>query len=234
MAVNTQHRRRAKSRAPLTEERALHRRGYNFVGGVDEVGRGPLAGPVVAGVVVLSSGSQGRWMTSIRDSKTMTPIQREAACYRIRENAMALATGVVTPEEIDGMGIGPATFLAMQRALSSLPIQPQFLLVDAFEIPGIVIPQKAIIKGDSKSLSIAAASVVAKVERDQMMCDFDQQYPGYGFGGHKGYGSAEHLSTLKRLGPSPIHRYSFAPVRDRGYPRNSQIAPLSNGKIAES
>ena len=224
MAVKIHRRRRAKNRAPLTEERALHRSGHNFVGGVDEVGRGPLAGPVVAGVVVLSSGSQGSWMTSIRDSKAMTVIQREAAYHRIHKNAMAVATGIVAPEEIDGIGISPATFLAMQRALSLLAIQPEFLLVDAFEIPGITIPQKPIVKGDSKSLSIAAASVVAKVERDQMMRDFDQQYPEYGFRENKGYGSAAHLDALKRLGPCPIHRYSFAPVRDQGYTRNLQGA----------
>ena len=213
MAVKIHRRRRVKNRAPLTEERALHRSGHNFVGGVDEVGRGPLAGPVVAGVVVLSSGSQGSWMTSIRDSKAMTVIQREAAYHRIHKNAMAVATGIVSPEEIDGIGISPATFLAMQRALSLLPIQPEFLLVDAFEIPGITIPQKPIVKGDSKCLSIAASSILAKVTRDSLMSGLSLEYPGYGFEKHKGYGTKAHLGALETFSPCPIHRKAFAPVR---------------------
>ena len=187
--------------------------------GIDEVGRGPLAGPVVAGVVILPPHPRGVWLDGIRDSKVMTAAQRERSYEAILGNAWAAATGEASAAEIDEIGIVPATSLAMRRALDGLALIPQYLLIDAFPLPDVDIPQKAIVKGDALSLSIAAASIVAKVTRDRIMAEFDRQYPEYGFASHKGYGSAEHLRRIEALGPCPIHRYSFAPIRHSGRSR---------------
>ena len=207
------------SHAPYDEEEALLERGYSYVAGMDEVGRGPLAGPVVAGVVILPPRPQGLWLDGITDSKAMTPSQRERSYEAILGNAWAWATGKASAAEIDEIGIVPATALAMRRALDSLALMPQFLLIDAFPLPDIDIPQKAIVKGDALSLSIAAASIVAKVTRDRIMAEFDREYPQYGFASHKGYGSAEHIRKIDTHGPCPIHRYSFAPIRHSGHSR---------------
>ena len=207
------------SHAPYDEEEALLERGYSYVAGIDEVGRGPLAGPVVAGVVILPPRPQGTWLDGITDSKALTPAQRERSYDAILENAWASATGQASAMEIDEMGIVPATSLAMRRALDGLALMPQFLLIDAFPLPDVDIPQKAIVKGDALSLSIAAASIMAKVTRDRIMAEFDEDYPEYGFAGHKGYGSAEHIRKIETLGPCPVHRYSFAPIRYSGHSR---------------
>ena len=209
----------AISHAPYDEEEVLLNRGFSYVAGIDEVGRGPLAGPVVAGVVILPPRPQGTWLDGIKDSKAITAAQRERSYDAIMENAWASATGQASALEIDEMGIVPATALAMRRALDGLALMPQFLLIDAFPLPDVDIPQKAIVKGDALCLSIAAASIVAKVTRDRIMAEFDRDYPGYGFAGHKGYGSAEHISRIKTLGPCPVHRYSFAPIRHSGHSR---------------
>ena len=205
--------------APYTEEEALLKRGYSYVAGIDEVGRGPLAGPVVAGVVILPPRPQGAWLDGIHDSKAMTAPQRERSYEAIIQNAWAAATGESSAQEIDALGIVPATSLAMRRALDALALVPQYLLIDAFPLPDVDIPQKAIVKGDALSLSIAAASVVAKVTRDRIMASLDRTYPEYGFASHKGYGSAEHIRRIEAHGPCPVHRYSFAPVRHSGYTR---------------
>ena len=209
----------AISHAPYDEEEALLNRGFTYVAGIDEVGRGPLAGPVVAGVVILPPRPQGAWLDGIRDSKAITAAQRERSYDAIMGNAWASSTGQASALEIDEIGIVPATALAMRRALDGLALMPQFLLIDAFPLPDIDIPQKAIVKGDALCLSIAAASIVAKVTRDRIMAEIDRHYPEYGFAGHKGYGSAEHIRRIETLGPCPIHRYSFAPIRHSGHSR---------------
>ena len=203
--------------APSYEEEAtLLAQGYSMVAGLDEVGRGPLAGPVVAGVAVLPPNLNGSWVRLVRDSKQMTPAQREHVLPYLRESAMALEVGISLSQEIDDLGIVGATQLAMKRALDGLALTPQFLLLDAFPLPGVAIPQKPIVHGDALCLSIAAASVVAKVTRDRIMEEQDALFPSYGFARHKGYATREHLRNLRDHGPCPIHRHSFAPVRDWG------------------
>jgi ribonuclease HII len=196
------------------EEASLLAQGYSLVAGLDEAGRGPLAGPVVAGVAILPPNPKGRWAGLVRDSKQLTPDQRERALLHLQDAALALQVGISSPHEIDKLGIAAATRLAMCRALESIPLSPDFLLLDAFPLPEMNTPQKAVINGDDLCLSIAAASIVAKVTRDRLMCEEDSVYPGYGFARHKGYGTEEHINNLRRLGPCPIHRYSFAPVRN--------------------
>ena len=181
--------------------------------GLDEVGRGPLAGPVVAAAVILGQRPRGSWVGLVRDSKQMTPLQRERVFPYLQGAAVALELGVSSSVEVDELGIVAATQLAMKRAIGSLPLVPHFLLLDAIDLPDVPIPQKAIIRGDAQCISIAAASIAAKVTRDRIMVEADRRYPGYGFAKHKGYGTAEHLWNLERLGPSRIHRYSFAPVK---------------------
>ena len=213
-------RRKFRNSAPTyKEEAALLGLGYRLIAGLDEAGRGPLAGPVVAGVVILPPRPKGRWVRLVRDSKQMSPAQRERALAHIHEHALSIETGVSSPEEIDDLGIAPATRLAMRRALYRLALLPQLMLLDAFPLPEVDIPQNPIIHGDALCLSIAAASVVAKVTRDRMMEEHDSVYPGYGFAKHKGYGTDEHRRNLERLGPCPIHRYSFAPLRHTGATR---------------
>ncbi len=187
-------------------ERELWSAGVNLVAGVDEVGRGPLAGPVMAGAVILPPGSR---IYGLNDSKKLTEKKREALYQEIEETAIAWSIGLATPEEIDQVNILQATFLAMQRALAGLKQQPERLLVDALTIPKVGMPQKAIIGGDGLSLSIAAASVMAKVTRDRLMDELHEKYPAYGFIRHKGYGTKEHLEAIQAQGLSPIHRKSF-------------------------
>lgn len=204
----------AKKAGPTyLEETSAMEQGYALVAGLDEVGRGPLAGPVVAGVAILPPTNRGKWLRLIRDSKQLSAKQRETALEHLREHALALAVGLCSPAEVDSLGIAPATRLAMCRALEALPLDPDFLLLDAFPLPEVGLPQKAIIRGDSLCYSIAAASIVAKVARDQMMEQADQDYPGYGFARHKGYGTRAHMDSIDSLGPCEIHRYSFAPMR---------------------
>jgi len=174
--------------------------------GIDEAGRGPLAGPVVAAAVILP---KGMVIPYVNDSKKLTERRRELLYPEIMEKALAVGVGIVSPERIDEINILQATYEAMRQALSQLPIRPDVLLNDAVRIPGVDIPQVPIVKGDAKSISIACASVIAKVTRDRMMVEYDQLYPEYGFAGHKGYGSAAHMEAIRQVGPCPIHRKTF-------------------------
>ena len=180
---------------------------------MDEVGRGTLAGPVVAGAAILPLHPKGDWLSGVRDSKMLTPHQREASVYTMEMASVTMCTGAATSREIDAVGIVEATRIAMARAIDALPIRPQYLLLDALLLPDVGLPQRAIVKGDAKCLSIAAASIVAKVTRDAMMRDADTAYPGYGFAQHKGYATQQHRDALEQLGPCDIHRFTFAPVR---------------------
>ena len=179
---------------------------YDYICGIDEVGRGPLAGPVVAGAVILPKDCR---ILYINDSKKLSPAKREELYDEIREKALSVGFGVVSPARIDEINILNATYEAMRDAISALSVKPGILLNDAVTIPGVTIPQVPIIKGDAKSISIGAASIMAKVYRDRMMVEYDSLFPGYAFASNKGYGSKEHMEALKRLGPCPIHRRSF-------------------------
>ncbi len=183
-----------------------------YVAGVDEVGRGPLAGPVVAGAVIFPQDIAESSLVGIRDSKELTASARERMDLRIHEVALAVGIGWASVREVDAVGIVGATRRAMSRAIGKLSPQPQALLIDALSLPGIDLPQQCPIKGDRVSLTIAAASIVAKVARDRMMVEADRRYPGYGFLRNKGYGTREHIEALYRQGSCIIHRVSFAPV----------------------
>lgn len=205
-----------KARYPhLRQERALIRRGYRRIAGLDEVGRGSWAGPVVAAAVVLPL----EWrdlqtqLLGVRDSKLLTPHRREEALEKISEVASGVGVGVVPSQFIDERGIVAATRLAMRRALDALPLKPDYLLVDYLSLPEESCPYKSITRGDNLSLSIACASIVAKVERDRMLIALEERYPGYGFARHKGYGTPQHREALMRLGLTPLHRLSFAPMK---------------------
>jgi ribonuclease HII len=198
----------------MAEETALHEQGYRFAAGLDEVGRGALAGDVVAAAVVLPADQAVlARLRGVRDSKQMTPRQRALWAKTIQAEAIAVGLGRVSASDIDRLGIAPATRQAMITAIANLSIQPDYLLIDAVRLPSVAIPQKAIIKGDARCLSIAAASVIAKVSRDAAMVELDGVYPGYGFARHKGYGTSLHCSCLRQFGACSIHRRSFAPVR---------------------
>ncbi|MCU6696111.1 ribonuclease HII [Laedolimicola ammoniilytica] len=180
--------------------------GYGAVCGIDEVGRGPLAGPVVAGAVILPTDCE---ILYLNDSKKLSEKKRELLYDEIMEKAVATGIGVISPARIDEINILQATYEAMRMAISNLKVQPSVLLNDAVTIPLVEIPQVPIIKGDAKSVSIAAASIIAKVTRDHMMVEYEEIYPGYSFASNKGYGSAQHIAALKELGPTPIHRRTF-------------------------
>ena len=174
--------------------------------GIDEVGRGPLAGPVVAGAVILPRDCK---ILYLNDSKQLSAKKRDELYDVIMENAVAVGIGMASPRRIDEINILQATYEAMRQAIGQLSVEPEVLLNDAVTIPEVVIPQVPIIKGDAKSVSIAAASVIAKVTRDRLMEEYDQVLAGYGFADNKGYGSAEHIAALRKLGPTPIHRRTF-------------------------
>ncbi len=180
--------------------------GHLTVAGVDEVGRGALCGPVVAGAVVLGDAFDDE---GLDDSKRLTVRQREALAARIRAGARGFAIGVAEPAEIDSVNILQATLVAMRRAIAALPLVPDLVLVDALTVPGLAVAQRAIVKGDALSVSIAAASIVAKVTRDALMVELDTQHPGYGLARNMGYGCPDHRDALRRMGPTPIHRRSF-------------------------
>ena len=210
--------------APSFElERRFYGQGFSLVAGVDEAGRGPLAGPVVAGAVIFpgslfsSTEPNGKaeraWLDTVDDSKALSHRQRLDALEHIRKHALSLGVGLATAREIDAYGIVPATKRAMQRALDRLRVAPSHLLIDHVELTAPGIPFYSITHGDSISYSIAAASILAKVTRDRMMSEVDAIYPGYGFSAHKGYPTAEHRRRLSLLGPCPIHRRTFAPLR---------------------
>ena len=179
---------------------------YGYVCGIDEVGRGPLAGPVVAGAVILPKDCD---ILYINDSKKLSAKKREELYDVILEKAVAVGIGMASPKRIDEINILQATYEAMREAISKLSVKPDILLNDAVTIPKVDIKQVPIIKGDAKSISIGAASIVAKVTRDRLMVEYDKLLPEYGFASNKGYGSAEHIEALKKIGPSPIHRASF-------------------------
>jgi ribonuclease HII len=174
--------------------------------GIDEAGRGPLAGPVAAGAVILPKDCR---ILYLNDSKKLTPARRDALFDEIREKAVAFSIGISSPERIDEINILQATYEAMRKAVAGLSVQPDLLLNDAVTIPEVQIRQVPIVKGDAKSVSIAAASILAKVTRDRMMEEYDAMWPEYGFAKHKGYGTAQHIAALKEYGPCPIHRRSF-------------------------
>ena len=191
-------------------EKRYRRAGYRFIAGVDEVGRGALAGPVVAAAVILPEGFDHE---ELADSKTLSPEKRQALYEIITREALAWAVGEASHEEIDAMGILQASLLAMARAVTRLSLTPELLLVDGrFTLPGWGGPQKAVVDGDALCASIAAASIVAKVHRDRLMESLCPAYPSYGFSRHKGYGTREHLEALRIYGPCPIHRRTFRPV----------------------
>ena len=216
MAVGKRQRRQAaRMGALLRAERGLWRIGITTVAGVDEVGVGPLAGPVLAAAVIVPEGIRLR---GVDDSKRLTAAQREELAVKIRACALGIGIGIVEEEDIDRLNIYRAALEAMRLAVMALPISPEHLLVDARRIPGLTIPQTALVNGDARSYSIAAASIVAKVARDRMMRELDQLYPQYGFRDHMGYATAEHLAAIRRHGPSPVHRRSFTPVRQPRLP----------------
>lgn len=198
----------------LEEEERLKLQGHTLIAGLDEAGRGCLAGPVVAAAAILPLAEDClRLFAGVRDSKQLSAAQRERLYAVVMERALGVGVGVVSVEWIDRYNIVRATRLAMQQALADLPVRPTYLLLDALKLPTVRLPQLALIKGDARCLSIAAASIVAKVTRDRLMQCLDEQYPGYGFAHHKGYGTREHKRALSQLGPSPAHRRTFAPVR---------------------
>ena len=194
-------------------EKELGGLGYRLVAGIDEVGRGALAGPVFAAAVMIPPDADFTWLPLVRDSKQLSARQRERLFYLIRQDNIPMGLGVVPHTVVDDVGIVRATQLAMCQAVESMPVIPDFLIIDALALPDIALPQKPIVHGDETCISIACASVVAKVSRDRHMAELDGVHPGYGLAEHKGYGTSQHLAGLRQLGPSPIHRRSFAPVR---------------------
>jgi ribonuclease HII len=202
----------------LAAERALWGQGTTFVAGIDEVGRGPLAGPVAAGAVVLPPISRitgkFRWLRRVNDSKQLLPAVREELSGYIWEHALAAGVGFVAVSTIDRIGIAEASRQAWLGAIAELVVKPAHLLLDAFPLPACRLPQTPIIGGDGKSMSIACASIIAKVARDRWMAEQHAEYPGYGFVTNKGYATPEHFAALDRLGPCLLHRRSFSPVRE--------------------
>jgi ribonuclease HII len=193
-------------------ENEVRARGYRLIAGVDEVGRGALAGPLLAGAVILSLEDIPE---GLDDSKKLSPLRREVLAREIRFRAISYAVAAIAPDEIDRMNVGQATRLAMRQAIEQLIPSPDFLLIDAMHLDGFPIPQQGIIHGDALSVSIAAASIIAKVARDQLMRQYDAVYPGYGFAKNVGYGTLEHRTAISMLGPTPIHRLSFRGVTPR-------------------
>ncbi len=198
----------------FAEEKLLEAQGYQYIAGIDEVGRGSLAGPVVAAAVILPGHIDIPWLNQVKDRKQLSPARRESLFHHIHEVAISIGIGVVPHQIIDARGIIKATRLAMKLAIDQLSSPPEFLLIDYMRLPEVPLPQKGITNGDCRCFSIACASIMAKVSRDDMMREFNGTYPGYGLAQHKGYGTKGHLACLRRLGPSPIHRQSFKPVKE--------------------
>ena len=198
----------------FAEEKRLEAQGYHLIAGVDEAGRGALAGPVVAAAVILPCRIDAPWLDQVKDSKQLSPAKRELLFHNIHQIAISIGISLAPPEVIDAQGIIKATRLAMKLAIDQLSPPPESLLIDYMLLPEVPLPQKGITNGDKLCFSIACASIMAKVARDHLMIELDRTYPGYGLAQHKGYGTEKHLSCLRQLGPSPIHRQSFKPVRD--------------------
>jgi ribonuclease HII len=201
----------------LDQERALWANGALWIAGIDEAGRGAWAGPVVAAAVILPQIINFNLdLAGVRDSKKMTPKQRESWRRTIERSAVTFGIGQASSREIDQHGILPATYLAATRAIQYLSVYPDHLLIDHIHLPEITLPQTSISKGDLTSLSIAAASILAKTKRDAILCEIDKQYPKYAFAQHKGYGTTAHRLAIQKFGPTPIHRMSFAPLANHG------------------
>ena len=196
------------------EENLLREQGYRFIAGVDEAGRGSLMGPVVAAAVILPEVIKARWRSKVRDSKQLTHDEREYLFGYIEEVSISVGTGQTTNEVIDEVGIAKATRLAMVAAIAQLKTEPQYILIDYFNLPETALPNRGVEDGDSLCFSIACASLIAKVTRDRMVMTMDEQYPGYGFAEHKGYSTSKHLECLRLKGPCPLHRRSFTPVAE--------------------
>lgn len=199
----------------LEQERELWAQGYRWLAGLDEAGRGAWAGPVVAAAVILPPyhSELSSILCEVRDSKVLTPLKREALFPLICVTSLTVGIGMASAQLVDALGIVKATQQAMFMAIRNLSLVPDYLLIDALRLPEVDIPQRGLIKGDAHVLSIAAASIVAKVFRDRVMIAIDKYQPGYGFAAHKGYGTPAHRAALERLGPCTIHRLSFAPLR---------------------
>jgi len=197
----------------FTEERRFAAQGYRYIAGVDEVGRGALAGPVVAAAVIMPRQPKGHWVKQVRDSKLLNPDKRQHLFQYIQEAAVSVAVGIISHKVIDSQNIVRATRLAMKQAIERLSPSADMLLIDYLRLPEIPLPQKGITNGDRLCFSIACASIVAKVTRDRLMIELDSAYPGYGLARHKGYWTEEHLICLNLLGPAGIHRTSFQPIK---------------------
>lgn len=212
-----------RRRPDLIHENELRQSGCSCVAGLDEAGRGAWAGPIIAAAVVLpiEQNDLHHVLESIRDSKLMTPLQRMKGAERIRDIATSIGVGKVPAQQIDRVGVVEATRMAMSMAIDCLEVSPLHLLIDYVPLPEVEIDQTVITKGDLHVLSIAAASVIAKVTRDNIMVEFDSQHPGYGFGQHKGYGTKKHRRAIDDHGPISIHRYSFRPVAARSFRSSS-------------
>lgn len=209
----------ASSDDMLCFEKLASRQGYSVVAGIDEAGRGPLAGPVVAAAVILP---EGCLLDGVTDSKKLTHSKREFFYERIMEKSLSVGVGISDAALVDSINILQATLRAMEAAVSKLSPEPDCLLIDGISRTALAIHQRTIKKGDSLSLSIASASIIAKVTRDRLMEVFDRDYPGYGFASHKGYGAQTHLDAIRRLGPSPIHRLTFRGVREHVRPEGGR------------
>jgi ribonuclease HII len=199
----------------LIEEKSLYKQGYQYVAGIDEVGRGPLAGPVVAAAVIMPKKiKRSEWVDQVKDSKLLSSHQRERLYNRIVDITVSFGIGIISSHVIDTQGIAKATRLAMKQAVEQCNPSPVYLLIDYIKLPEVSLPQKGVVNGDSICFSIACASILAKVTRDRIMVELDKEYPGYGMSKHKGYGTKEHLDSLTRLGPCLIHRRSFQPIKE--------------------
>ena len=196
------------------EEERLVAQGYRLIAGVDEAGRGALAGPVVAAAVILPDDVDAASLDGVRDSKLISPAKRELLYYHIYEMAVSVGVGVASHSIVDSQGVIRATHMAMRQAVERLSPSPESLLIDHLRLPELELPQKGITHGDNLCFSIACASIIAKVARDWLMEELDRLYPGYGLARHKGYGTRQHVARLARLGACPIHRRSFRPVRE--------------------
>ena len=190
----------------LAYEKKMWQQDYNYIAGIDEVGRGPLAGPIYACAIIFK---KDFIIPEVQDSKKLSEKKRDVLNPKIIESAISYAIGTASEKEIDTINIRQATFLAMKRAIEGLSIKPDYLMVDGFDLPASNIPSEGIIKGDDKSFTIAAASIMAKVSRDSYMKDLDKKYPNYKFAKNKGYGTKEHIEAIKKYGITPIHRKSF-------------------------
>jgi ribonuclease HII len=210
----------------LRYEKKAYENGATIIAGVDEAGRGPLAGPVVAAAAILPREFRHK---TLNDSKQLSPEQREEIYAELTSRSdVQWATGLSDVDVIEAYNILRATWRAMAIALEKLPVQPDFLLIDGLYVPGLRIRQRAIVGGDAKSYSIAAASVIAKVTRDRLMLQLHEQYPQYNFAQHKGYGTPEHLAAIAKYGPSPVHRRTFAPIRELQEPVQAEFALISS------